>query len=158
MKISTKRRLLSLLLAFVMVLALAPTALLVPPDGGTTGGGTTTTPDPDNPDPDDPDDPDSTPSEGVLTDLRLSCDSWDSANTSPPRYALILEPGADKDKGGVRVDTILEPIKDDKVQQLHVAWSPTNSSIVGVSESEEGHTGYLFGKAPGKEKITVSAG
>lgn len=142
MKISTKRRLLSLLLAFVMALALAPAALLAPGDGTDT----------------DPGGSDADTGEGVLTDLRLSCDSWDSANTSPPHYALILEPNADMDKGGVRIDAILEPVKDDKVQQLHVTWSPANSPVVGVSEQGDGHAGYLFGKTPGTETVTVSAG
>lgn len=152
MKISIKRRLISLLLAFLMVLTLAPAAsadnTTTDPDTGDTsttdpGGGGTTTPDPD-------------PTKGVLTDLKLNCPSWSQAD--PPYYKLVLEPNADANRGGVRIDTILEPTKDEEVQKLHVTWAPTTSSIVGVSEQDNGHTGYVFGRTPGEEKITVTAG
>lgn len=142
MKISTKRRLLSLLLALVMVLTIAPTALLSDP-----GGGTVT-------DPDDPGDPVT----GVLEDLKLSSDSFDSTQSAPPNYALTLEPNSSADRGGARIAVTLDPVTDSTVQNLHVTWSPTDSALVGVSEQDNGHVGNVWGKSPGKETITVTAG
>lgn len=142
MKISTRRRLLSLLLAMVMVLTLAPTALLSSSDGT---------------DPDDPNSPDE-PVTGVLEDLKLSSDSFDSSQTAPPNYAITLEPNSSADRGGARIVATLDPVTDEEVQKLHVTWAPTDSAVVGVSEQDNGHVGNIWGKAPGEETITVTAG
>ena len=128
MKNSTKRRLYSLLLAFVMILPLAPTAIMADDD---------------------------TPQSGVVTGFRLSCDSWDSASLDP-NYFLTLEPNADAERGGVRINTTLEPVTDQIVQNMHISWSPTNSSIVGVNDQSNGHIGNIYGKTPGKETVTVN--
>ena len=159
MKISTKRRLLSLLLALIMVLSMAPTALLSNSGGTDTGTGDGTVTAPDKPDPDDPDKPDSgdpdkpdsgdpdEPVTGVLEDLKLSSDSFDPSQTAPPNYAITLEPNSSVDRGGARITATLDPVTDTEVQKLHVTWSPTNSPIVGVSEQDNGHVGNIWGRS-----------
>ena len=154
MKISTKRRLLSLLLALIMVLSMAPTALLSNSGGTDTGTGDGTVTDPDKPGPGDPDEPVT----GVLEDLKLSSDSFDPSQTAPPNYAITLEPNSSVDRGGARITATLDPVTDTEVQKLHVTWSPTNSPIVGVSEQDNGHVGNIWGKSPGEETIRVTAG
>lgn len=143
MKISTKRRLLSLLLAIAALTAMAPAAFMT-----------------ENPDPVDPNPGDTGPGAGVLTNFRLSVSngSWDSDQPSEGAYGITLEPNASVDRGGARIEAILEPASDPIVQGLHVAWVSDRSDIVGVSEQENGHVGTIYGRSPGEAKITVSAG
>ncbi len=136
MKISQKRRILSLLLTFLMILGLTPTARL-------------------STDPSDPSDPPDT-STGILTGLQLSSDQWSGGSTG--QYKLTLEPESSSDAGAVQVKALLEPNNDPEVQNLHVSWSPDNPSIVGVTEVDNGHACRVYGISPGKATVTASAG
>ena len=142
MKISVKRRLLSLLLALAMTFALTPTAWMAPGEGGSGGS-------------DDSGDP---PAAGVLTDMRLSSDDFRVNHTGEADYGLLLEPNASAEQGGATISVNLDPSDDQQVQNLHVTWSPTDSPYVGVSEMLNGHRGIVFGKSAGKALVTVSAG
>lgn len=139
MKNSIKRRLYSLLLAFVMVLSLAPTALLADDDENEGGQGTPSAP-------------------GVLQNMELSCGDFTSGHSSEADYGLELEPNASVDRGGARITVNLYPSDDTAVQDLHVSWSPTDSPIVGVSEMLSGHTGIIYGKSAGIATVNVTAG
>lgn len=127
MKISTK--LLSLLLAFAMILTLAPSARMEEND-----------------------------QTGVLTALKLSSDSWSSLDPNQTTFDLELEPNASESLGGVQIKASLEPSNDPVVQELHVSWVSSDPNITGVSEMENGHSGAVYGKAPGKATVTVTAG
>ena len=141
MKISTKRRLLSLLLSLVMVLALAPTALLGEnTDQGASG-------DEKEPGASDPLPP------GSITDLKLVCDAWDVGETD---YSLTLEPNSSANQG-VRIEVSWEP-SDATTENLRVVWKSGDEDVAGVTEQENGHVAYIYGKAPGTTKVTVSAG
>ena len=135
MKISTKRRLYSLLLAFIMVLTLAPTALL-----GEEG---------DN-------QPEPTP--GRLEELRLSSDFFTAEHDADSDYGIILEPRTNADRGSARITVNLDPSDDDQVQGLHVEWLSKDSSVVTAQEQSNGHIGTIFGEAAGKTYVEVSAG
>lgn len=41
---------------------------------------------------------------------------------------------------------------------MHVSWSSSDPAITAVSEQENGHSGTVYGKAPGKATVTVTAG
>ena len=142
MKIPTKRRLLPLLLALVMILSLAPTALMnenTPPDtSGDQDSGEN------NPDPLPP---------GTITDLKLNCDAWDVGETD---YALTLEPNSSANQG-VRIEVNWEP-NDDTTENLRVVWRSDDPDVAGVTEQENGHVAYIYGKTPGETTVTVSAG
>ena len=116
MKISVKRRLLSLLLALAMTFALTPTAWMAPGEGGSGGS-------------DDSGDP---PAAGVLTDMRLSSDDFRVNHTGEADYGLLLEPNASAEQGGATISVNLDPSDDQQVQNLHVTWSPTDSDRKSV--------------------------
>ena len=137
MKISLKRRLLSLLLAFAAALTLSPAALL-----------TENQPDP----------PAEEPSSGVLQELKLSSDAWSSVQPGQTQFELTLEPNASVNRGGVQIKASLEPSDDPKVQELHVAWVSSDSSVATVTDQENGHVGTVYGKAPGEATVSVTAG
>ena len=136
MKISLKRRFLSLLLALAVALTLAPSALPTeaPPE----------TPPEEQP--------------GVLKELKLSSDAWSNVQEGQKDFELLLEPSASVDLGGVQIKASLEPGDDAEVQAMHVSWSSSDPSITAVSEQENGHSGTVYGKAPGKATVTVTAG
>ena len=127
MNISTKRKLLSLLLAFAMVLPLAPGAL-------------------------------ATEQPGVLQALKLSSDAWSSVQPDQTTFDLELEPNASEALGGVQIRASLEPSNDPVVQELHVTWASSNPEVTSVSEIDNGHSGTVYGRAPGKATVTVTAG
>ncbi len=136
MKISLKRRFLSLLLALALAFTLAPSAfpteapLETPPE--------------DQP--------------GVLKELKLSSDAWTNVQEGQKDFELLLEPSASVDLGGVQIKASLEPGDDAEVQAMHVSWSSSDPAITAVSEQENGHSGTVYGKAPGKATVTVTAG
>ena len=136
MKISLKRRFLSLLLALALAFTLAPSAFPTeaPPE----------TPPEDQP--------------GVLKELKLSSDAWTNVQEGQKDFELLLEPSASVDLGGVQIKASLEPGDDAEVQAMHVSWSSSDPAITAVSEQENGHSGTVYGKAPGKATVTVTAG
>ncbi len=136
MKISLKRRVLSLLLALALAFTLAPSAFPTeaPPE----------TPPEDQP--------------GVLKELKLSSDAWTNVQEGQKDFELLLEPSASVDLGGVQIKASLEPGDDAEVQAMHVSWSSSDPAITAVSEQENGHSGTVYGKAPGKATVTVTAG
>lgn len=141
MKISTKRRLLSLLLTLFMLLSLTPTALpaFSPSD-------------PDTPPDTDPPDP----SSGVLTGLQLSSDQWSGGAAG--QYKLTLEPESSSEAGAVQVRALLEPNNDPEVQKIHVSWSSKDASVAKVTEVDNGHSGRVYGVSPGETTVTATAG
>ena len=136
MKNSLKRRFLSLLLALALAFTLAPSAFPTeaPPE----------TPPEDQP--------------GVLKELKLSSDAWTNVQEGQKDFELLLEPSASVDLGGVQIKASLEPGDDAEVQAMHVSWSSSDPAITAVSEQENGHSGTVYGKAPGKATVTVTAG
>jgi len=95
------------------------------------------------------------PTGGKVEDFELSYGGW-TQEPSGDDYYLLLEPDSDADKGAARIEALLKPADDEEVQKLHVAWSTTSPTIVGVSEQNEGHVGNVYGRTPGKAEVTVS--
>ena len=147
MKNSIKRRLLSLLLAFMMVLSLAPTALL----SGNSDTGTETDPPPETTPGGEEEDPE------YVKEVRLgSTDPAFQPVTPGKEYEIVLEPNSASNQGA-RIEVTLDP-DTTATRALHVTWAPANSNVLGVSEQNEGHVGTIYGKTAGKETVTVTAG
>ena len=92
MKISTKRRWLSLLLAFLMVLTLTPTALLEGEGDGQTPPAT------EDPDGDGSGSTPETPDTGPIKSIELRSDSSSFSGQSP-NYTITLEPNSSESRG-----------------------------------------------------------
>lgn len=156
MKISIKRRLLSLLLAFLMVLALAPTALL---EGEDDGGPTDPPPveDPGEPTPPGDGGDDGSQDPGKITKIELSNDSG-ILHGEGPSYEITLEPNA-TDARGIPIRVVTEP-DNTETQKVKFSWKSSDSSVVSVSEnaSDNGHSGSIYGHAPGTATVTISDG
>ena len=130
MKNSTKRRLYALLLAFILILGVMPTALLADSEDGV-----------------------------ELTSLDLRDDNGEvhESAESEEDYAVTLEPDSSAATGGVRVNAIVNP---PDAAGLRVSWSPTDSDVVGVDPQENdllNHAAIIYGKKPGVQVITVTA-
>lgn len=130
MKHPTARRGLSLLLALLLTLTMAPTALLADEDDAA------------------PEEP----GEDAEVTLRLSCESW--STISP--YGLLLEPNSDADQGA-RITAQLEPITPE-TQDMRISWSSADPKIASVEDEDNGRIAYIAGKSPGKTTVTVKAG
>lgn len=130
MKHPTARRGLSLLLALLLTLTMAPTALLADEDDAA------------------PEEP----GEDAEVTLRLSCESWSAI--SP--YGLLLEPNSDADQGA-RITAQLEPITPE-TQDMRISWSSADPKIASVEDEDNGRIAYIAGKSPGKTTVTVKAG
>lgn len=112
MKHPTARRGLSLLLALLLTLTMAPTALLADEDDAA------------------PEEP----GEDAEVTLRLSCESW--STISP--YGLLLEPNSDADQGA-RITAQLEPITPE-TQDMRISWSSADPKIASVEDEDNGRT------------------
>ncbi len=149
MKISIKRRLISLLLAFLMVLTLAPSA-----------GADSTTTDPDTGDTSTTEPGDggtTTPPGGGLDNLELRGDGLKSAEEAEADYEITLEPNATPGVGGIPITAVPTPDSD---PNLSISWASADPEIVGVSENQsntKNRSAFVYGKKPGKAIVTVKA-
>ena len=133
MKISTKRRLLSLLLSLVMILTLAPTALLEGNDQ-------------------EPGDEEEVPP-GTITDLYLDCDTWDAGETA---YSLTLEPNSSANQGA-RIEVSWDPVNP-TTEDLRIVWKSNDPEVAAISEQDNGRVANIYGVNPGATEVTVSVG
>ena len=136
MKHPTRRRVLSLLLSLLLALSLAPTAFLA--EGGGTGG-------------DDGGNSGDSGTEQETAKLKLSSNNWFETPNN-----LRLEPSPTGSQGE-RITAAIEP-PDPAYEDIHISWQSSDPDIVAVTESDNGRTGYIYGKAPGTAKVTVKAG
>ncbi len=153
MKISTKRRWLSLLLAFLMVLTLTPTALLE-------GEGTDQTPTP--PTTEEPGGDENTPAPeppdaGKIKKIELRSDSGILSGQGPD-YTITLEPNSSESRG-IPITVVTDP-DNSETQKVKFTWKSDNSSVVRVSEdtNNNGHSGHIYGLTPGTSVVTISDG
>lgn len=164
MKNSKKRRLLSLVLALVMVLTLAPAAGM---SEGSSGGDQTPDSGQDGSDQDQGSGNDNTGSDEKpddVTGIRLGVDGNSSMLrpvTPNQEYYLILEPGA-VNSGTIRLTVDLEPstAANDKRK---VTWKSSNEDIVSalgqtdMQHPGEGHIGVISShNLAGKSEVTIS--
>lgn len=153
MKISTKRRWLSLLLAFLMVLTLTPTALLEGEGDGQTPPAT------ENPDGDGSGSTPETPDTGPIKAIQLRSDSSTSlSEEGPDHYTITLEPNSSESRG-IPITVVTDP-DNSETQKVKFSWKSSNSSVVNVSENtnDNGHTGHIYGLTPGVAEVTISDG
>lgn len=155
MKVSTRRRWLSLLLAFLLVLSLAPTALLAEGDDGNggTGGAEVTDPD-DGKDPDQ--DPGTTPGED------------DKEDEDPPPEKPKDPPVISLSAGGKPIENnticigvgkgpmITAVIRPDEYRNDKITWSEDKIARADYNTASDGHDVYLYGLAPGETTITAT--
>ncbi len=156
MKNTTKRRLISFLLALVMVLALAPTALL---EGEDDGGPADPPPveEPGDPTPPGDGSDDGSQDPGKITKIELNNDSGLLHGTGPD-YTITLEPNA-TDARGIPIKVVTEP-DNTETQKVKFSWKSSDSKVVSVSEgaTDNGHSGSIYGHAPGRATVTISDG
>lgn len=156
MKNTTQRRLFSLLLAFLLVLTLTPTALLAPPSGEGDGQDTEDTETPgDDQTPDTPDNPDTPSGDPMVNRMTIGGDENLQTITPDSAYALVLEPNSSANQGA-RLTVALDP-DNAATQALHVIWRSSDSAIADAAEQDNGHVASVFGRAPGESTITISA-
>lgn len=151
MKISTKRRWLSLLLAFLMVLTLTPTALLEGEGDGQTPPAT------EDPDGDGSGSTPETPDTGPIKAIELRSDSSSFSGQSP-NYTITLEPNSSESRG-IPITVVTDP-DNSETQKVKFSWRSSDSSVVNVSENtnDNGHTGHIYGLTPGVADVTISDG
>lgn len=150
MKISTKRRLLSLLLALALMLSMAPSALLAdnpgdPADSGDDAPGEEQSPD-------------------IVTKINLGGNGISQMEVveAGKEYTLILEPNSTR-QGSVQLTVDLEPVSNLN-ETRHVVWTSSDSSVVSTEEQADsqrpgqGHIGIITGVSPGVADVTITAG
>lgn len=152
MKISTKRRWLSLLLALLMVLTLTPTALLEGEGDGQTPPAT------EDPDGDGSGSTPETPGAGTIKSIQLRSDSSTSLSGEGPDYTITLEPNSSESRG-IPITVVTDP-DNSETQKVKFTWKSSDSSVVNVSENtnDNGHTGHIYGLTPGLATVTISDG
>lgn len=155
MKVSTRQRWLSLLLAFLLVLSLAPTALLAEGDDGNGGtGGTETT------DPDDGQDPDQDPGTTPGEDDKEDEDPPPEKPKDPPKITLKAT-GTTIDDGTICIGVgkgplITASIQPDEYRNDKITWSEDKIARADYNTASDGHDVYLYGLAPGETTITAT--
>lgn len=151
MKISTKRRWLSLLLAFLMVLTLTPTALLEGEGDGQTP------PVAENPDGEGSGSTPETPDTGTIKSIELRSDSGNLSGQGP-NYTITLEPNSSESRG-IPITVVTDP-DNSETQKVKFTWKSSDASVVNVSENtnDNGHSGHIYGLTPGIAEVTISDG
>ncbi|MBD5162703.1 MAG: hypothetical protein HDT14_11985 [Oscillibacter sp.] len=169
MKISTKRRLLSLLLALALTLSMAPAALSAnnpgsndeegekaeennpgSGEGGHTGSGDEAPGEEQSPD--------------TVTKINLGGNGISQMEVveAGKEYTLILEPNSTR-QGSVQLTVDLEPASALN-ESRHVVWASSDSSVVSTEEQSDsqrpgqGHIGIITGEKPGTADVTITAG
>lgn len=159
MQPSTKRRLCSLLLAFLMVLSLTPAGQMSgntpdqtdPPASGTDQPGDTEKPD-------DTDKPgDSNKPKIEKFELKTEGLNRGLEQVGEGKYRIVLEPDS-SNRGAIPIAAEIEP-NNAETKAIKLRWSTGDKSVAGFYEtaSDNAHTGSIYGAAPGKTTITITA-